>query len=67
MPDASISSPVALNANLRAVLPIGIPLGWSLDSHERRFTVRRGGSFCQLDEEGYQFWIRAWPAQTLLS
>ena len=60
MPDSQPSTPIPFNANLRAVLPIGIPLGWSPASQERRFRVRRSGNFCLLDEEGYELWVNAW-------
>ncbi len=46
----------ALTANLAAVLPIGIPLGWSPDENGKGFAVRRGGRFCYLDTDAYQLW-----------
>lgn len=60
MPETAIPSSNVLNANLRAVLPVGIPLGWSLDALENRFTVRKAGSFYFLDKEGCQLWCGAW-------
>lgn len=56
---ADSGNSTALTANLSAVLPIGIPLGWSPDSDGKRFIVRRGGRFCYFDEEAYQLWATA--------
>ncbi len=61
---------VPLAKDLRAVLPIGIPLGCQPQppGDARRFAVRRGGRFCSLDVEGQDLWISAWrglPRQEL--
>lgn len=49
----------ALTANLAAVLPIGIPLGWSPDQNAKGFLVRRAGRFCYLDDDAYRLWASA--------
>lgn len=54
--------PIPLAQDLRAVLPIGIPLGWQpqVGGDERYFGIRRGGRFCYLDAEGQELWAAAW-------
>ena len=55
-------SPIPLGRDLAAVLPIGIPMGLvsSEKDKERRFLVRRSGSYCLLDREGQELWSFAW-------
>lgn len=54
--------PIALAQDLRAVLPIGIPLGWQPQTagNEKYFGIRRGGRFCYLNAEGQELWAAAW-------
>lgn len=58
----TVQAPIHLAQDLRAVLPIGIPLGWQphVSSDERYFAVRRGGRFCYMNPEGQELWASSW-------
>jgi hypothetical protein len=56
-----VQNQVPLAQDLRAILPIGIPLGWQRKtSNGSHFAIRRGGRFYYLDEEGQCLWAAAW-------